>query len=143
MQESGARIEVGPLPDVTVDAPQLERIFQNLIGNAIKFRSRNSPCFIRISAHPDMQNSVFSVEDNGIGIELRHYNRIFQMFQLEQGADSYPGNGLGLAICKKIIERHGGKIWLESRPGRGSTFFFTIPLAPTRASKEGNCVPVR
>ena len=143
LDESGATIEVGPLPDVTADAPQLERIFQNLIGNAIKFRSRNSACFIRVSAHPDRQNSVFSVEDNGIGIELKHYNRIFQMFQRHHGADSYAGNGMGLAVCKKIIERHGGRIWLESRPGRGSTFFFTIPLAPSRASEAVNYSPVR
>lgn len=143
VEESSTRIEVGPLPEVTVDAAQLERVFQNLIGNAIKFRSRECACFIRVSAHADGGNSVFSVEDNGIGIELKHYNRIFQMFQRHHGADSYAGNGMGLAICKKIIERHGGKIWLESRPGRGSTFFFTIPLAPTRASQEANCAPVR
>ncbi|MGB2633854.1 MAG: ATP-binding protein [Candidatus Acidiferrum sp.] len=143
VEESGARIEVGPLPGVTIDGPQLERIFQNLIGNAIKFRSRNSPCFVRVSAHPDKQNSVFSVEDNGIGIELKHYNHIFQMFQRHHGTDSYAGNGMGLAVCKKIIEGHGGRIWLESRPGRGSTFFFTIPLAPARASGQMNYAPVR
>jgi PAS domain S-box-containing protein len=136
IQESGAKIEIGDLPEILVDESQLKSVFQNLIGNAIKFRSPNSLCVIRVSARQKGQHWIFSVEDNGIGIERKHFDRIFQVFQRLHQREDYPGNGIGLAICKKIIERHGGKIWLESRPGHGTTFSFTIPLVVAQQPEE-------
>jgi PAS domain S-box-containing protein len=136
VQESGAKIEMGELPEIFVDESQLKSVFQNLIGNAIKFRSPNSLCVIRVSARQKGQHWIFSVEDNGIGIERKHFDRIFQVFQRLHQREDYPGNGIGLAICKKIVERHGGKIWLESRPGHGTTFSFTIPLVVAQQPEE-------
>jgi PAS domain S-box-containing protein len=135
-QESGASVEVGQLPDVTADERQLESVFQNLIGNAMKFRSPNSACEIHVSARQDGPNWIFCVHDNGIGIEPRHYDRIFQVFQRLHKKEEYAGNGIGLAICKKVVERHGGRIWVESEPGKGASFFFTIPSAESQVSEE-------
>lgn len=134
--ESGAVIEAGNLPAVVCDASQMENLFQNLIGNAIKFRSRSGSCIIQICARQEEGSWVFSVKDNGIGIEPRHFERVFQVFQRLQDRKNYPGNGIGLAICKKVIERHGGRIWLESQPGAGTTFFFTIPCAAHPAQAD-------
>jgi signal transduction histidine kinase len=126
VQESGARITADPLPTVVADGSQLVLLFQNLIGNAVKFRGE-TPLHVRVSAHRDNREWVFSVQDNGMGIDPEYRDRIFIIFQRLHTREKYPGTGIGLAIAKKIVERHGGKIWVESQPNEGSTFFFTIP----------------
>lgn len=126
---TGADVEVGPLPDVTADDVQLTQVFQNLIGNALKFRGK-APPRIRISAARIENAWQFSVEDNGIGIDPAYWSNIFGVFQRLHTQDQYPGTGIGLATCQKIIERNGGRIWVESKPGEGSTFHFTIVQRP-------------
>ena len=126
IQESGAQVESGHLPVVMADAVQLVQVFQNLIGNAIKFRGSEPPV-IRITAEKIRQEAIFSVADNGIGIALEHADLVFAIFKRLHTREEYPGSGIGLAICKKIVEQHGGRIWMESEPGRGCTFRFTLP----------------
>jgi len=128
IKNSNAEVSVGPLPTVLADATQFAQLFQNLIGNAIKYRNKRRP-EIRVDARLNGNEWVFSVQDNGIGIEPQYFERIFQMFQRLHTRKDYSGTGIGLAICRKIAERHGGKIWVESHPGQGSTFLFTIPQA--------------
>ena len=128
IKNANAEVNVGPLPAVLADATQLAQLFQNLIGNAIKYRNRRRP-EIGVDARCNGNEWVFSVQDNGIGIEPQYFERIFQMFQRLHTRKDYSGTGIGLAICRKIVERHGGKIWVESQPGQGSTFLFTIPQA--------------
>jgi PAS domain S-box-containing protein len=125
IEENGAVIKCGPLPNILADRTQLLQLFQNLIGNAIKFRS-DKPPIINITAKPQDKQWLFSVSDNGIGIEPQYLERIFVIFQRLHTRDKYPGTGIGLAICKKIVERHKGQIWAESQPGKGSTFHFII-----------------
>jgi light-regulated signal transduction histidine kinase (bacteriophytochrome) len=127
IEESGATVEQGALPPVVADAVQLTQVFQNLIGNAIKFRGL-SPPQIEVGVTQLADAWRFHVRDNGIGIEPQYFERIFLIFQRLHVRHEYPGMGIGLALCKKIIERHGGKIWVESEPGVGATFFFTLPL---------------
>jgi light-regulated signal transduction histidine kinase (bacteriophytochrome) len=126
IQESGAVLTHDSLPTVTGDATQLVQIFQNLIGNSIKFRGDRAPC-IHIAAKDKGDEWVFSVQDNGIGIDPQYSDRIFVVFQRLHNREEYPGNGIGLAICKKILENHAGRIWLSSQPGKGSTFYFALP----------------
>ena len=128
LEESGAEVKVEPLPWVKGDESQLAQLLQNLVGNAVKFRGERPPR-IRISATREEDTLTVSVEDNGIGIEPQYYERIFAIFQRLHGKEEYPGTGIGLSICKKIVERHGGRIWVESTPGQGSTFRFTLPAA--------------
>lgn len=125
--ETGATIDRDPLPTVMADSTQLMQLFQNLIGNAIKFHSDKSPK-ISIKAERIDDAWLFSVADNGIGIDPQFSDRIFVIFQRLHTRDEYPGTGMGLAICKKIIECHRGRIWVESEPEQGSTFYFTIPV---------------
>jgi light-regulated signal transduction histidine kinase (bacteriophytochrome) len=153
IEESGAELETAPLPTVLGNQGQLTRLFQNLIGNAIKFKGDRNP-LIRISADlvseqgkqddelPELirlsQKDAagasiwhFTVTDNGIGIDPNFKERIFVIFQRLHGQGQYPGTGIGLAICKKIVQRHGGRIWVESDPGKGSTFHFTLREPPS------------
>jgi light-regulated signal transduction histidine kinase (bacteriophytochrome) len=127
--DGGARVERSALPNVLADPVQLQRLFANLIGNAIKFR-RAEPPIVRIAAARDGAFWRFSVTDNGIGIDPKDFERIFVIFQRLHLREEFAGTGIGLAICKKIVERHGGRIWVESAPGKGSTFLFTIPAGP-------------
>jgi chemotaxis family two-component system sensor kinase Cph1 len=124
--ESGAVITHDPLPRVMGNANQLGQVLNNLIGNAIKYRSGEPPR-IHVSAVERERDWEFSVRDNGIGIDPAHFERIFAIFQRLHEDGRYAGSGVGLAICKKIVEHHQGRIWLDSQPGRGSTFFFTVP----------------
>ncbi len=126
IEEAGAAVTAGPLPVVMADAIQLVRLFQNLIGNAIKFR-RDSPVRVHVGAEQQGDKWLFWIQDNGIGIEPQYLERIFLIFQRLHNRHDYPGSGIGLAIAKKIVERHGGRIWVESERGRGSTFYFTLP----------------
>ncbi len=126
MAESDAIIARAPLPTVTCDASQFEQILQNLIGNAIKFRSEAAPR-MEVAARRESAEWVFSVSDNGIGIAPEHADDIFDAFHRLHSKDEHPGTGIGLATCRRIVERHGGRIWVESRPEEGSVFYFTIP----------------
>jgi PAS domain S-box-containing protein len=127
IEESEATITFDDLPIVEADATQLTQVFQNLIGNAIKFHKPDVPPCIHISAERQEAAWRFSVRDNGIGIAPEHSKRIFLIFQRLHTRAEYPGTGIGLAVCKKIIERHGGRIWVTSKPGAESTFYFTVP----------------
>ena len=125
--ESGTKVTHDPLPTVISDGLQLTQVFQNLIGNAIKFRTSGATPEVHVGCRPDGKEWVFFVKDNGIGIEPQYADRIFKIFERLHTREEYPGTGVGLAICKKIVERHGGRIWVESEAGEGSTFFFTLP----------------
>ncbi len=125
VNESGAIVTHDPLPSVIADSSQMITLFQNLLSNAIKFR-RETPR-IHVSAKQKRDEWIFAVQDNGIGISPEFIDRIFVLFYRLHGRDVYPGSGIGLATCKKIVERHGGRIWAESKLGKGSTFYFTIP----------------
>jgi PAS domain S-box-containing protein len=141
IREQGAEVTHEALPTVHGDAGQLGLVVQNLIGNALKFRSTAPPC-IHLAARREGRQWVFSVRDNGIGIEPQYKERIFQVFQRLHPRSQYPGTGIGLAICKKIIERHGGRMWVESERGQGATFYFTLPSwgAPP---VDGRTLPVK
>ncbi len=126
ISESGAVVTHDAMPVVEADPTQLAQVFQNLIGNAIKFRGTIAPV-IHVSAELRDGELTLSVTDNGIGIEPQYYERIFQVFQRLHTRKEYQGTGIGLAVCKKIVERHRGRIWIESQPGQGSSFRFTLP----------------
>jgi signal transduction histidine kinase len=128
IQESGAQIEHDPMPTIKGDPGQLSQLFQNLLSNALKFKS-DRPLHVEIRATRKGKELQFAIKDNGIGIDPKDFNRIFVIFQRLHTRDQYPGTGIGLSICKRIVEAHGGKIWVESKPGSGTTFFFTLPAA--------------
>jgi PAS domain S-box-containing protein len=126
IEESGAHITLEPFPTVRANPLELTQLFQNLVGNSLKFRDETRP-EIHIGAGRKQAQWVFTVRDNGIGIDPQFADRVFTIFQRLHTRDRYPGTGVGLAICKKIVERHGGRIWVESEPGKGATFCFTLP----------------
>jgi light-regulated signal transduction histidine kinase (bacteriophytochrome) len=125
INECGATITHDSLPTVSGDATQLRQLFQNLVGNALKFRATVPPR-VHISARPEVGHWRFAVRDNGIGVDPSQAERIFRVFQRLHTRKEHPGTGIGLAICQKIVTRHGGRIWVESTPGQGATFYFTI-----------------
>jgi len=141
IEDQQAIVTYDPLPAVLGDEVQLVQLFQNLIGNAIKFHGPTQP-WVHISAVKEGEFAMFSVADNGIGIEPQFAERIFVIFQRLQTREQYDGTGIGLAICKKIVERHGGCIWVESEPGKGATFRFTIPAALDASCSSHSQLPV-
>lgn len=137
IKENEAHVSYDSLPVVMADSSQLTQVFQNLISNAIKFRSEKTP-EIEISAKKKDNQWLFAVQDNGIGVDPKFSERIFEVFKRLNKRDEYPGTGIGLSICKKIVERHGGQIWIEAEPGKGSIFYFTLPI--TQKFHEGDIV---
>ena len=136
IEEAKADVQVADLPMIPCDGGQLTQVFQNLIGNALKFRRKDTVPVVRVSAVHRNDAWTFSIADNGIGIDQKYFDRIFQMFQRLHGRGEYPGTGIGLALCKKIVERHGGRITVASAPGQGTTFSFTIPETRVEAAME-------
>jgi len=136
IESKAAFVTVGKLPEVVADRSQLKQLFQNLIGNALKFCDKEHPA-IDIFCNEHDGKAVFMVRDNGIGIESEYREKIFEIFQRLHGRNFYEGTGIGLAVCKKIVERHRGKIWVESVPGEGSTFCFTLGAA-MEYSRQGS-----
>jgi light-regulated signal transduction histidine kinase (bacteriophytochrome) len=127
VEESGAIVTHDSLPAITTNDAQLIQVFQNLVGNAIKYHGPEAPR-VHVSAGKNGGREwVFSVQDNGLGIDRQYFDRIFVLFQRLHGREEFSGTGIGLAICKKIVERQGGRIWVESQPERGSTFHFALP----------------
>ena len=126
IEETGAEINVAELPDVNADRELVQKLIFQLVDNAIKFRKKNKRLTVDIGFDKFEGNVIFCVRDNGIGISKKYYKLIFDAFERLNRVDEYPGNGLGLAICKKIVEMHGGEIWVESLPGSGSNFYFTL-----------------
>jgi light-regulated signal transduction histidine kinase (bacteriophytochrome) len=135
IEESGATVTSDPLPTVAADEVMLMQLFQNLISNSIKYRSVETPR-IHVSAERDAEGWLFAVRDNGVGIDAEYFDRVFGMFKRLHGSE-IPGTGMGLALCKKVVERQGGRIWVESEPGRGATFKFTIPTHPGARTQNG------
>ncbi len=127
IDEAGATIDASPLPSLAGDATQLLQLFQNLLSNAIKFRRPDVPAKVSVSADRDARRWQVRIEDNGIGIEEKYLERIFEVFQRLHTRQEYPGTGIGLALCRRIAETHGGRLWAESQPGRGTTFHLTLP----------------
>jgi light-regulated signal transduction histidine kinase (bacteriophytochrome) len=133
IEESGAKVNFPPqLPTLTVDNSQMTQLFQNLIGNGIKFRRPDVPPVIDITVERNAADETwqFAIRDNGIGIAPEHHERIFVIFQRLHTREQYPGTGIGLAVCRKIVERHGGKLNVQSEPDHGATFSFSIPEKP-------------
>jgi chemotaxis family two-component system sensor kinase Cph1 len=135
LEESCGSVTHDPLPPIIADETQMVQLFQNLIANGLKFHGEKSP-EIHISAMRNDDNWTFSFRDNGIGIEDQYKDKIFVIFQRLHTRKEYPGTGIGLAISKKIVERHGGRIWVESKPGDGSTFYFTVPEKDDRSERK-------
>jgi light-regulated signal transduction histidine kinase (bacteriophytochrome) len=133
IEKQHALVTYDPLPTVVVDGTQLTQLFQNLISNAIKFHGDRPP-HVHLSAARHDNEWVFSVRDNGIGIDQQYADRIFVIFQRLHTSADYPGTGIGLALCKKIVEQHGGRIWVDSHAGQGSTFYFTLPFSPEHSN---------
>ena len=126
INDTQGRIEVGPMPSLLAERSQLIQLFENLVGNALKYNGGRTP-EVQVRAVRGVREWTFSVADKGIGIETQHHARIFEVFKRLHTVQEYPGNGIGLAVCLRIVERHGGRLWVQSEPGLGSTFFFTIP----------------
>jgi light-regulated signal transduction histidine kinase (bacteriophytochrome) len=129
INESDAVVTSDSLPSVLADPGQLEQLLTNLVGNALKFRGAETPQ-VHVGVRREGRFARFSIRDNGIGVDSQFFDRIFVIFQRLHGRDDYPGTGVGLAVCKKIVERHGGRIWVDSVPGAGATFHFTLIATP-------------
>lgn len=129
IRKTHAQVTYDPLPVVPGDEEQLLQVFQNLIENAIKYRQADQTPQIHIRAEAQDKRWLFSIQDNGIGIESQYFNRIFEIFKRLHPRHKYPGNGIGLTLIKRIVDRHQGKIWITSTPGVGSTFYFTLPMS--------------
>ena len=127
IEDSGGTVTHEPLPTVQADPVQIRQLLINLIANGIKFHLPGQPPAVSISALRDGREWRFAVNDNGIGIDPQYFKNLFQIFKRLHSNDEYPGTGIGLAVCKKIVERHGGRIWVESALGQGSSFLFTLP----------------
>ena len=127
IKDTGAKITFGELPAVVADRPQVVQVMQNLISNGIKFHDQEPPQ-IHVKAEQREHDWLVSVSDNGIGIDAKYLECIFDFFKRVHSRDRFPGTGIGLPICKRVVERHDGSIWVESKPGRGSDFFFTLPI---------------
>ena len=141
IESSGAEVDVGPLPTIAADSTQMRQLFQNLLSNALKFVRPGVAPRIRISSEPraDVEGAPLwcvAVQDNGIGFEEKYLDRIFTVFQRLQGRAAYEGTGIGLAICRRIVERHGGSITARSRPGEGSTFLVMLPARPQQGGAD-------
>jgi PAS domain S-box-containing protein len=135
VDEAGARVTHEAMPAAMGDERQIERLFQNLIGNGLKYRRPGDVPEIHVSAQKKDSEWVFGIRDNGIGIDPKYFDRIFGIFQRLHTREQYAGTGIGLAVCKKTVERHGGRIWVESEEGKGATFYFTLPVAPDLPKK--------
>jgi len=135
IHDSGGQVTWGPLPDVMGDRSQLVQLIQNLIGNGLAYRS-DKPPHIHITADRSGEEWVFSVRDNGIGIDPKHHEQIFEIFKRLHNQKEHPGTGIGLAVCRRVVNRHGGRIWVESELGHGSTFHFTIPEEKERPNEQ-------
>ena len=135
VDECAARVQHNVLPRVVANRSKMVQLFQNLIGNAIKFRGEETPRVV-ITAKERDADWLFAVKDNGIGVEPEDHGRLFGMFQRLHTSEEYPGTGIGLAMCKRIVERHGGRIWVSSTPGNGTTFYFTIPKSPQESGSD-------
>jgi len=137
IEDTKAEITIDPLPTIKADESQMMQVMQNLLANALKFHGPDRPV-IHISSSQGDKEWTFSVKDNGIGLDMVDAEKIFQMFQRLHSREEYPGTGIGLSLTKKIVERHGGSIWVESRKGEGATFFFTIPTEELWNGKRMN-----
>jgi light-regulated signal transduction histidine kinase (bacteriophytochrome) len=149
IREIEAEVTHGEMPQVFAESSELTQVFQNLIGNSLKFRGSGPPR-VRVEAERRGGEWQFSVRDNGIGIPTEFRERIFVVFQRLHGPRKYPGTGIGLALCKKIVERNGGRIWVDSQPGKGASFYFTLPVAKrsetgpppaARPQRDGGAIP--
>ena len=128
IRETGGRVEAGKLPTLDADSTQMRQLFQNLIGNALKFHRAGESPVVRVRGRVEGGEAEVVVEDNGIGFDEKYVDRIFGVFQRLHGRTEYAGTGVGLAICRKVVERHGGRIAVRSTPGKGSTFIVTLPV---------------
>ena len=137
LAEAGADLISGPLPAIWGDASQVTQLLQNLVSNAVKFRRRDEPPRVVVQARREGERWVISVSDNGIGIEPEFHDRVFAMFRRLHGRDEYAGTGIGLALCRRVVDLHGGEIRIESAPGQGSTFTFTLAAAQAEPALAG------
>ena len=136
IEESGASVTHDPMPTLPVDRGQMVRLFQNLVGNAVKYRKPDRTPKVHISAEQKKEEWVISIRDNGIGFDPKYAATIFAPFKRLHTVEEYPGTGVGLTICKRIVQAQGGRIWAESQPGEGTTFFFTLPVDSAKPLKH-------
>jgi light-regulated signal transduction histidine kinase (bacteriophytochrome) len=138
IRDAGGQVTCGELPVVMGDRSQFVQLMQNLIGNGLKYHGDKSP-HVHVSAERNEEEWTFSVQDNGIGIDPKYYERIFEIFKRLHDQKEYPGTGIGLAVCRRVVNRHGGRIWVESEAGQGSAFHFTIPEGTAKTNDQQRC----